>query len=172
MVAQGEVGVVVPGVYLVLSQPEDSGGGDSVQQDDRTTGAHVDVNGVVVEATVELFEMRGFLDEHRGRPCSGGRRAGAVGDTTLRCPVQEGPDLSVSPGTVGQPVVDVTLIHGRQGASPGLEPREEFQCDADLAANACCPRVAEWLFGTAGSVQEVPDGVAARQLCMFGRTVR
>jgi hypothetical protein len=54
-----------------------------------------------------------------------------VGDPTLGCPVQEAPNLAVSPGAVGQPMVDVTLVHGGEGASPGLEPSQKFQRDAD-----------------------------------------
>ena len=78
MVPQREVGDTVLCVYLVLSQAKHPRCGDSVQQDECTSGPQVDVNGVVVEASVELIEVRGLVYEHRGWAGSVGRGGGAV----------------------------------------------------------------------------------------------
>lgn len=95
-----------------------------------------------------------------------------MGDATLGCPVQEGPYLAVSPSAVGQPVVNVALVHGGEGGPTGLEPSQEFQRDTDPEPNASCTGFAQWPFGPAGPVQEIPDGVTTDQSRMVGRIVR
>ena len=52
----------------------------------------------------------------RGKRIGLKRGGGAMGNATLGCPVQEGPYLAVSPSAVGQPVVNVALVHGGEGA--------------------------------------------------------
>ena len=80
MVPQREVGDTALRLYLVLPDGQNPRRVDSLQQDERAAGPQVDVNGVVVEASVELVEVRGLVYEHRW--CAGpmGRSGGAVGD--------------------------------------------------------------------------------------------
>lgn len=121
---------------------------------------------------MELVEVRGLFDEHRGCAGSVGRGEDAMGDATLGCPVQEGPYLAVSPSAVGQPVVNVALVHGGEGGPTGLEPEPGIPArhrpGTECELHRLCP-VAVWPGGPGAGI---PDGVTTDQSRMVGRIVR